>query len=191
VSLRPVAVMALVLTAWTPAAAAASLTLDERQREEAIRVGQRSVTSEAFGEEWQVTNGAGETVTVITPFHRIALAARHAAFRNEPLKAQDQERMLADLKDKLMLAVELRGPREDFARHFTPRLLVDGREVQPSVAQNERTAIREDDGRFRARCVYWFPARELRGDARLVLVVKRAPGGEDVAKFDIDLSTMR
>src|SRR5262249_51882054 len=41
-------------------AAAASLTLTERERQEAIRVGQRSIVNEAFGAEWQVRDGGGQ-----------------------------------------------------------------------------------------------------------------------------------
>lgn len=182
------AVLGLALAAWGPAAGAASLTLDGRGREEAVRLGQRSVTSETFGDEWRVTHG-GESVSVMTPFHRLALAARHAAFKNEPLKAQDQERMLLDLKDRLMLQVELRGEREDFARHLAPRLLVGERVVRPSVVQNERTAIRADRG-YLARCIYWFPSRDIPDDARLVLRIE-TPEGRERARFHIDLGAMR
>jgi hypothetical protein len=183
--------LALLPIAWAPAAGAASLTLAEREREEALRVGQRSIISETFGQEWRVASGNGESVSVITPFHRIALAARNAAFKNEPLKPQDQERMLGDLKEKLMFRVDLRGAREDFARHFSPRLVVGDREIEPSIVQNERTALRQEDGRYLARCTYWFPAKDVTGTSRVLLVIKNEPNGNDVARFDIDLARMR
>lgn len=183
------AALGLVLLAWSPAAGAATLTLGDKEREEALRVGQRSVTSESFGAEWLVVNGS-ENVSVITPFHRLALAARHSAFKNEPLKVPDQDRMLADLRDRLMVWVELRGDKEDFARHLSPRLQVGDRVITPSIVQNERTAIREESGRYLARCVYWFPAKDVSGDSRLVLMI-RTPDGEPRARFDIDLAKMR
>jgi len=40
--------------------------------------------------------------------------------------------------------------------------------------QNERTAIRQENGRYLARCVYWFPTKDLTGTARPVLVVRDA-----------------
>ncbi len=181
--------LALGLALGRPAEAA-SFTLTPAEQAEAIRLGARSITSDEFGDEWRVVNATGESVTVITPFHRLALAARHAAFRNEPLRAQDRDRMLDELKDRLMLWVSLYGPRPDFARYLTPRLLVDDREVRPIMVQNERTALRQEDGRFLARCVYWFPAGEVGGTGRPVLVVSD-PDGQPVSRFTIDLASMR
>src|SRR5439155_196994 len=83
-------------------------------------------------------------------------------------------KMLTELKDRLMLWVYLQGPSEQFARHFTPRLVVDDREIEPALVQNERTAIRQENGRYLARCVYWFPTKDLTGTARPVLVVRVA-----------------
>ena len=56
--------------------------------------------------------------------------------------------------------------------------------------QNERTAIRQDDGGFLARCVYGFPIQDLTGRDRLALVVADADG-RDVTRFTIDLAGMR
>ena len=176
-------------TASVPAGGA-TLVLGEREQQEALRVGQRSVTSETFGDEWRVVSGSGESVTVITPFHRLALAARNAAFKHEPLKPQDQERMLRELKERLVFWVDLRGPREDFARHLNPRLLAGDREIEPALVQNERTAVRRDDGRYLARCVYSFPTKDLSATTRLSLVV-RDSDGQPVARFPIDLGQMR
>jgi hypothetical protein len=171
-------------------AAAASLVLADRERQEAMRVGERSVVAEAFGDEWRVGGAAGDSVIVFTPFHRLALAARQAAFRNESLKPADQDRALAEVKDKLMLWVLVRGGRADFAHHLRPVLVGGDREIAPSRVQNERTAAAQSDGRFLARCVYWFPTKDLSGASRLELVV-RDTDDRPVARFPIDLARMR
>jgi hypothetical protein len=185
-----VAWLAFALAATAPTADAASLTLDERQQAEALRVGERSVTEEVFGDEWRVVNGPGESVIVRTPFQRLAEAARLAAFRNEPLKPQDQKRILRDLKDRLMLEVQLRGPRADFARHFRPRLVIADQEIAPAMVQNEHTAAVRDDGQYLARCVYWFPTKDLSDTAKVTLVVGDS-SGQPVVRFPIDLAKMR
>jgi hypothetical protein len=182
--------VALALAVTAPAAGAASLTLNDRQQAEALREGQRSVTNEAFGAEWRVVNGPGESVLVRTPFQRLAEAARHAAFRNESVKPQDQKRILRDLRDRLLLEVELRGPRPDFARYFRPRLLVNDREITPVMVQNEHTAAPRDEGDYLARCVYWFPSKDLTATGRMTLVVGDA-SGQPVTRFPIDLAKMR
>jgi hypothetical protein len=187
---RAVIVVALTLVVSVGPAAAASLALSDRDRTEALRLGQRSVTNETFGGEWRVVNGSGESVSVITPFHRLALAARHAAFKNEPLKPQDQQRMLDELKDRLIVEVSLLGPRTDFARYLTPRLVLGDVEIQPLLVQNERTAVRQQNGNFLARCRYSFPNKEIEPSSQLVLLV-RDPDGELVARFPIDLARMR
>ncbi|HXH81612.1 MAG TPA: hypothetical protein VNN07_01640, partial [Candidatus Tectomicrobia bacterium] len=64
----------LTLVAAAPGTAA-SFTLDEAQRREAIAVGTASTGDDEFGREWQVTGPDGARVTVLTPFHRLALAA--------------------------------------------------------------------------------------------------------------------
>jgi hypothetical protein len=183
-------VLALALAVTYVPAAGASLSLSEREQKQALVFGQRSVINETFGGEWRIVQGSGESVEVVTPFHRLALAARNAAFKNEPLKPQDQEKMLTELKDRLMFWVYLQGPSEQFARHFSPRLLVDDREIEPALVQNERTAVRQDNGRFLARCVYWFPTKDLTGTSRPVLVVRDAEG-QAVSRFAIDLARMR
>lgn len=188
--MRLLAVLVTVLAVALPAHAA-SFVLDDPERRAAMLLGQRSVTQESFGGEWRIVNGSGESVEVITPFHRIALAARHAAFKNEPLKPQDQERMLQDLKDRLMFSVQLVGSRPDFARHYKPRLLLaTGTEVQPVVAQHDHTALRRNDGRYLANGTYWFPTKDLSSTSRVTLVV-RDPDGEAVAQFVVDLARMR
>jgi hypothetical protein len=175
---------------------AASFVLDEQEAGRAMVLGQRSVTSEApFDNEWRVTNAAGEAAMVVTPFYRIALAARHAAFKNEPLPPGEREKLLREQKDRLLVWVFLRGAREDFARYYAPRLVMadrDGveREIAPSFVQNERTALKQDGGAYQARCVYGFPTKEFTGTSRGALVVRDAEGHE-VSRFALDLSRMR
>jgi len=186
------ALLAGVLIALSAPAAvhAAALTLDNRLTQEAIRVGQRSITSEVFDTEWRVANDSGDSVLVYTPFHRIALAARHSAFKNQVLKASEPEKILKEQADRLLLWAYLKGAREDFARYYVPRLMVGEREIEPAFVQNERQAMRDSSGRFVARCVYGFPIKELTGDSRVVLSVRDAEG-KDVSRFTIDLATMR
>lgn len=178
------------LLAGVAPAAAASFVLTPGERADALRVGRRSVTVETFDAEWRVTNASGESLTVITPFHRLVLAARHAAFRSERMKADEPDRLLREQDGRLVVWAHLRGPREDFARFLAPRLVLSEREIEPAFVQNERTAARQDDGRYLARCVYGFPIRDLTGRSRMLLVV-RDPDGRDVSRFTIDLATMR
>ena len=184
------ALLALLL-APPPLARAASFTLEPPQRSDALRVGAQSVTREGpFDAEWRVANPAGDSVTVITPFHRLVLAARNAAFKNERMKDSEPEKLLREQQDRLVIWASLRGQREDFARFYAPRVLVSDREIEPSFVQNERTAMRTENGRYLARCVYGFPVKEIGPKARLVLVV-RDTDGRDVSRFTIDLASMR
>jgi hypothetical protein len=170
-------------------AAAASFTLSEADKRAAMRVGERGTTSEDFDREWHVSLEAGD-VTVLTPFHRLAVAARHAAFKNEPLKPAEVERLLKKAAGRLVVWVQLRGRSEDFARYYVPRLVHGTREIRPTFVQNERTAVRQDDGVYLARCVYGFPVRDLDGRARVALLLADGDG-RDVGRFTIDLSSMR
>ena len=185
----PALLGALLLLRPIPALSA-SFALTPGEREDALRVGQRSVTIETFDAEWRVANASGDSVTVMTPFHRLVLAARHAAFRHEPLKPDAPDKLLREQQDRLLLWARLQGPREDFARFYAPRLLVSDREIEPAFIQNERSAARQEDGRYLARCVYGFPTQYLTGTSRVALVVRDADG-RDVSRFTIDLSTMR
>ena len=169
---------------------AASFTLTSPDREEAIRVGRRSVTSESWGGEWRVTGDAGQVVTVMTPFHRLALAARNSAFQDKELKPGEVESVLKDQQGKVALWATLRGDKVDFARFYTPALMAREQPIKASFTQNERTALRGDDGKFTARCVYVFPAEGLDPRATVTLLVR--DGDEKVvAKFTVDLATMR
>ena len=169
---------------------AALFTLMPRDRDEAVRVGRRSVTAEGWGGEWRVDGGAGQLVTVMTPFHRLALAARNSAFQDKELKPRDVESLLKDQEGKVVLWATLRGARVDFARFYTPALMARQQEIKASFAQNERTALRGEDGQYTARCLYVFPAEGLDPRATVTLLVR---DGEEkvVARFTVDLSTMR
>ena len=180
----------LALLALPGTAASAALALSEVEMREAMRLGERSITTERFDDEWRVRNARGDLALVMTPFHRLVVAARHAAFRNEPLKPGERDKLLDEQKDRLVVWVHLRGPREDFARFYQPRLTVGDREVKATFVQNERTALRQEDGTYLARCVYSFPTKEIGGGARVELVVADADGRR-VSAFAIDLGAMR
>jgi hypothetical protein len=184
-----VLVVSLAVLIAVGEAAAASFSLSEADKRAAMRMGERSTTSEDFDREWRVSHDGGD-LTVLTPFHRLVVAARHAAFKNEPLKPAEVERMLKKDAGRLVVWVRLRGRGADFARYYVPRLVQGTREIRPSFVQNERTALRQDDGVYLARCVYGFPVRDLDGRANVVLMVSDADGGA-VSRFTIDLSSMR
>ena len=179
----------LACAARSAPAAAVSFTLTEREQAEAIHVGERSVTAETFGSEWVRSTGAGE-VTVVTPFHRLALAARQAAFKQNTMTPADVEKLLREDRGRLVFWVSLRGPRGDFARFYEPVLQVGAGELRPSFVQNERSALREPDGRYLARSVYGFSTATLGTTAGVVLVV-RDPDGNEVARFPVDLASIR
>jgi hypothetical protein len=185
----PFLVLAAGLVAATPGGAM-SLVLTDRDREQAIRAGKKSIVAEEFGGEWRVKDAAGQTLTVMTPFHRLALAARNSAFQSKELKPKDVESVLKGSEGKLAFWVTLRGDKADFARFYTPEMLAGSQTVRASFVQNERTALRESDGRYAAQCVYAFPAEGVDPKGRVVLVVRDADEKE-VAKFTVDLAAMR
>jgi hypothetical protein len=182
-------VAAAVLLLPAGGALAASFTLDDRAQQAAIRVGERSTTTETFDREWRVSSN-GESVTVLTPFHRLVVAARHAAFKNQTIRPDEVSRVLKKDPGRLVVAVQLRGKREDFARRYRPMLVAGSREIKPSFVQNEHTAVRQEDGVYVARCLYTFPSRELTEKERLVLRVADEEGRE-LNRFTIDLASMR
>jgi hypothetical protein len=180
---------ALSLT-WVPPLDALLFTLTPRDRDEAVRAGRRSITDENWGGEWRVDAGAGQLVTVMTPFHRLALVARNSAFQDRELKPRDVETALKDQEGKLVLWATLRGPRVDFARHYAPTLVARQQEIKASFTQNERTAIRGEDGQYTARCLYVFPAEGVDPKSTVTLLVRDVEERQ-VAKFTVDLSSMR
>ncbi len=185
-----IALIALVWSAGCVPAAAASLVLSDAQKRDAVRIGERSVTEEGFDAEWRVRNDAGDTVTVITPFHRLVLAAREATFKSEPLKPDQPDKLLREQRDRLLLWTELKGRGESFARFYGPTLQVADRTIKPAFVQNERTALRDESGGYLARCVYGFPTKDITGKSRVTLIVRDADG-RTASTVTIDLSAMR
>jgi hypothetical protein len=170
---------------------AASFALTPNERDEAIRTGTRSVVNEDFGGEWRVAGEApGQTLTVVTAFHRLAQAARISAFKSQALRQRDIDSLLRDQEGRLVLWATFRGPKPDFARFYAPALVRGGQEIKASFTQNERTALREEDGRYTARCMYVFPVAELDPKGKVTLVVKD-PDDKPVGRFTVDLSAMR
>lgn len=187
----------LVFSAWLCLSfvgplAAASFTLAPRERDEAIRLGKRSIVSDEFGGEWRVGGeGSGQSLVVMTPFHRLALAARNSAFKSQELKPKEIETAVGEQPGSLVLWATLKGKTADFARFYSPVLLNDHQaSIKVSFAQNERTARREEDGSYSARCLYVFQTAALRSDEVVTLVVKDVDN-KQVAKFKVDLSSMR
>ena len=186
-----VALLVLVACAvWRAPAAAASYILTAPEQAEAIRTGERSVTTETFAGEWWSSSEAGD-VTVMTPFLRLALAARQAAFKQKPIARADVDKVLREDRDRLVFRVSLRGSRGDFARFYTPGLVAGaGGELRPTFVQNERSARRQEDGRYLAHCVYGFATAALNPKGRVVLVV-RDQDGREVTRFSVDLAAIR
>ena len=182
-------ILAFVLWLGAPGAShAVSFALTEAEQAAAIKLGEQSVETEDFGGEWKLSAPGGE-VTVMTPFHRLALAARQAAFKKRPLRPRDVQTVLREDKDRLVVWVSLRGPRTDFARYFEPVLTFHGGVVPAIFVQNERTAIPQPSGVFLAQNVYAFPARAIPPKGPVVVVVKS--GDAEVARFTLNLGGMR
>ena len=170
---------------------AASFSLTSQEIQAAIRFGQRAIVNEKFDREWNLTSASGETLKVVTPFFRLAQAARNAAFKSGALKQREIDSLLKEHQGRLVLWANLRGPREDFARWYQPVLVVQGKaEIKPDFVQNERTALRQADGHFLSRSVYAFLANNLDGKGRVTLLV-RDSDDKEVARFVVDLSAMR
>jgi hypothetical protein len=188
--IRALPLLAAALLAAAGPAVAASFSLEESDKRAAIHAGERSTLIDGYDREWRVSGDSGEMLMVLTPFHRLLLASRSATFKNDPLKPPDVDRVLKQDAQRLVVWATLRGRSEDFARHFAPRLTDGPREIRPTFVQNERTAIRGEDGVFLARCVYGFPIRDINGQGRVELTVADADG-KDVSHFVIDLGRMR
>src|SRR5436309_3347559 len=67
-----------------------------------------------------------------------------------------------------------RGAKSCFASFDTPEMLAGSLTVRASFVQNERTALREGDGRYAAQWGYAFPAEGIDPRGRVVLVVRDA-----------------
>src|SRR5262249_41474430 len=125
--------------------------------EEALETGRQAMVQEDFGDEWRIALPDGGEIVVSTPFSRLAPAARRAALKGDPLNDKQRQEQIDRGKGKLQLLVTMYGRTVDFARYYQPVLLVAGREVKATFTQNERTALKLDDGRFAARNIYVFP----------------------------------
>jgi len=159
---------------------------------EAIDAGIASITQEDFAEEWQLRLPGGEEVVVSTPFSRLALAARQAAMKGESLTEKQQQEQVDRGKGRIQLLVTMYGRARDFARWYQPVLLVGGREVKASFAQNERTPLRLEDGRYAARNVYVFPLEGLPTAGAVILVVRGPPPDhKEVLRAALDLGRFR
>jgi hypothetical protein len=167
--------------------------LSEQGIREALEAGIASITQEDFAEEWQLRLPGGEEVVVTTPFSRLALAARHATIKGDPLSEKQQKEQIDRSKGRIQLLVTMRGgPSRSFARFYQPTLVVDGREVKASFVQNERTPLVQEDGRLAARNVYVFPLEGLPTNGAVTLVVRDAPPEQkEVLRAKIDLGKFR
>jgi hypothetical protein len=167
------------------------LTADSTR--EAIEAGTASITQDDFGEEWQLRLPGGEDVVISTPFSRLALAARTAAMKGEPLTEKQQKDQIDRGKGRIQLLVTMHGgPSRSFARFYQPVLLVDGREFKPTFVQNERTPLLQEDGRLAARNVYVFPLEGLPTNGVVTLLVKGAPPDQkEVLRAKLDLGKFR
>ena len=103
--------------------------------------------SEAFDDEWRVR--VGDSVTVITPFHRLVLAARHAAFKNERLKTEERDRLLHGQQDRLVIWRSF-AVRARTSPGFYAAARPGGSRDRAAFVQNERTARRTAAGTWRA-----------------------------------------
>ena len=65
---------------------AVSFVLADRDREQAIRIGKRSIIEEHFGSEWRLKDASGQTLVVMTPWpeYRSLDLARLAASMRRP-----------------------------------------------------------------------------------------------------------
>lgn len=160
--------------------------------QEAIDAGTASVTQDEFAEEWQLRLPGGEEVVFSTPFSRLALAARQAAMKGEPLTDKQQQEQFDRGKGRIQLLVTMYGRSRDFARWYRPVLMVGGREVKPAFAQNEQTPLSLGEGRYAARNVYVFPLEELPTNGAVTLVVRAAPPDyKEVLRASLDLGKFR
>ncbi len=114
---------------------------------------------------------------MLTPFHLLVMAARHATFKNDPLKPAELDKLLRG-QDKTgsWSSATLRGPREDFAqRYIAPGC---SRAIARSSPPSSRTSARRDapeDGAYLAQCTYGFPIAGPLGQPRGASLVVRGP----------------
>ena len=157
----------------------------------ALDEGAKGIAKEDFGEEWQVRLPRDEEVLVTTPYGRLAYAARRAAFKDEPVPDKQVQEQIERGRGKLQLQVTMYGRQADFARWYQAVLRVGEREVKATFTQNERTALRTEDGRFAARNIYVFPLEGLPPQGTVTLVVQHSIERREILRAPLDLSKMR
>jgi hypothetical protein len=167
----------------------ASLSADDIRR--AIDEGARAIAKEDFGEEWRVQLPRGEEILVTTPYARIAYAARRAAFKEEPLADKQLQEQVERGQGKLQLQVTMYGREVDFARWYQAVLRLGAREVKATFTQNERTALKMEDGRFAARNIYVFPLEGIPAQGAVTLVVQHSIERKEILRASLDLGRMR
>ncbi|MGH7267170.1 MAG: hypothetical protein ACREMB_20315 [Candidatus Rokuibacteriota bacterium] len=187
-----VALVAAAVAAWPAGAGALIPVLSPADIQEAEEAGFQGMAQEDFGEEWRIGLPEGGEIVVTTPFSRLAHAARRAALKGEPLTDDERQEQLDRGKNVLQLMVIMHGRTPDFPRWYEPVLRVGDREVKATFRQNERTPLRLEDGRFRARNIYVFPLEGLPPRGTVTLVVQHAiEKKREVLRAPIDLSRMR
>jgi hypothetical protein len=181
-----------LLLGGAPGAPALEGDLNPAGVQAAIDAGTASLTEDDFADEWRVPLPDGGEIVVTTPFSRLALAARQAAMKGEPLADKDRQEQIDRGKGRIQLLVTMFGQRRDFARWYQAAVRVGDREVKATFVQNERTPLRLPDGRFAARNVYVFPLEELPARGSVTLVVRGAPPAhEEVLRVPLDLGKFR
>jgi hypothetical protein len=183
-----------LLAAWLVAPTAASALMPElgtEEVEQAIEAGTQALAQEDFGEEWRVVLPDDGEIVLSTPFSRLALAARQAAVRGEPLSDKQRQEQIDRGKGRIQFLVTMHGPSGDFARWLQAVLLVGEREVKATFTQNERTALPVEQGRFAARNVYVFPLEGLPADGTVTLVVTHQIQKKEMLRAPVDLSRIR
>ena len=143
----PFLVLAVGLVGATPGEAV-SFALADRDREQAVRMGKKSIVEEQFGAEWRLKDASGQTLVVMTPFHRLALAARNSAFRSQELRPKDIQSTVKDIDYKNLNYVAV-GRLPDLRTTYTKKdanlndaiLLLNTDRSEPfSVAPGDRIA---------------------------------------------------
>jgi hypothetical protein len=191
---RPTAVLAAVLGAGALIVSEARALMPILSAEDVRRAldeGARAIAKEEFGEEWRVQLARGEEVLVTTPYARLAHAARRAAFKEEPLTDKQVQEQVERGQGKLQLQVTVYGREIDFARWYQAVLRVGTREVKATFVQNERTALRTEDGRFAARNIYVFPLEGVPPQGAVTLVIQHSIDRKEILRATLDLGRMR
>jgi hypothetical protein len=186
--------LALVLAGLVAApgpVAAILAELSPADVERAVEVGREAMVQEDFGDEWRLPLPDGGEIVVSTPFSRLTQAARQAALKGEALTDKQRQEQIDRGKGKIQLLVTVHGRTADFARWYQPVLRVAGREVKATFTQNERTALKLEDGRYAARNVYVFPLEGIPPQGTVTLVVRHAVDQKEVMHHTLDLSKMR